>query len=66
MHCNGWQHNQKIYCSLIVGGYTQETRKLGNQEIYFCLIVGGYTQAHGSLKVHGGVHIVLCIFVDPL
>ena len=23
------------------------------------------TLTHGFLKVHGGVHIVLCIFVDP-
>ena len=26
----------------------------------------GHTLTHGCLKVHGGVPIVLCIFVDPI
>ena len=30
------------------------------------LLRPGFTLTHGRLKVHGGVPIVLCIFVDPL
>ena len=31
-----------------------------------CSSDGGRTLSHSCLKVHGGVPIVLCIFLDPL